>query len=441
MTVEIPNRLTAWLSQAPRSLFAGYTIGVSFTTYFCMYAFRKPFVAGTYEDLPQFLAVDLKTALVIGQIVGYTLSKFIGVRVCSEVRDDRRGWLLVLLILWALAALVLFAIVPPYWKVAAIFLNGLPLGLVWGLVVRYLEGRQLSEFLLAGLSCSFILASGVVKDVGRAWMKMGVDEVWMPAITAACFLPPYLLSVWLLNQIPRPNEADVASRVERPPMMRRERIDFLRRFGVGLIMLMVVYLLLTAYRDFRDIYGIEILQALGYAEAPIIFTRIELPIAFGVLVVLAALNLVKDHWRGLLGAYVVVAAGLLLMGASTAALDAGLLRGREIWWMVLAGLGVYLAYVPFSTVLFERLIAATRFNGTAVFAIYIADSVGYTGSVVVQLYKDLAQAEVSHLDFVRHFTYLLTILGLVLLAGSCLFFVRMPQSSPQPSLEPEPAEA
>ena len=71
----------------------------------------------------------------------------------------------------------------------------------------------------------------------------------------------------------------------------------------------------------------------------------------------------------------------MLMAGATLALDAGLLRGRELWWMVLVGLGSYLAYVPFGTALFERLLASTHFRGNAVFAIYIADSVGYTGSI------------------------------------------------------------
>ena len=43
------------------------------------------------------------------------------------------------------------------------FFNGLPLGMIGGLVVRYLEGRRASELLLAALSCSFIVASGAVK--------------------------------------------------------------------------------------------------------------------------------------------------------------------------------------------------------------------------------------------------------------------------------------
>ena len=65
------------------------------------------------------------------------------------------------LIGWAELAMVLFAIVPNEWKVVAILLNGFPLGMIWGLMVRYLEGRRTSDILLAGLSCSFIIASGV----------------------------------------------------------------------------------------------------------------------------------------------------------------------------------------------------------------------------------------------------------------------------------------
>ena len=42
-----------------------------------------------------------------------------------------------------------------------------------------------------------------------------------------------------------------------------------------------------------------------------------------------------------------------MMAGATLMLDAGLLRGRELWWMVLVGLGSYLAYVPFGTALFE----------------------------------------------------------------------------------------
>ena len=426
------GRITRWLAEAPQPVFVLYAIAASFATYFCMYAFRKPFAAAKFEGFERFWLLDLKTALVISQIVGYTLSKYIGIKVCSEIKPYRRCLALILLILWAELAWVLFGLVPSNLKVAAAFLNGIPLGMVWGMVVWYLEGRRTSELLLAGLSCSYIVASGVVKDVGRAIMTAGVSEQWMPAVTGLCFLPAFLIAVLCLDQIPHATPADIASRVEREPMSGRERLKFFGRFSLGLLLLLTVYFFLTAYRDFRDNYGVEIFQAIGYDDEPAIFTTTEFPVALGVLAALAGLNLIQDHRRGLIGAYVIMTSGLVLMAGSTLLMDAGFFAGRQVWWMILVGLGSFLAYVPYGTVLFERLIASTRAAGTAVFAIYVADAVGYTGSISVQLYKDLGQSELSRFEFFRWFTYAMSMLGVVLLLCSCLYF--LPQTRRKPNV-------
>src|SRR5262249_10193044 len=195
------RRLTRWLETAPPPVFSAYAMSAAFATYFCMYAFRKPFAAAKFSGL-HFLhtGVDLKTAFVISQILGYTFSKYLGIKFCSEITPQRRAGLLLALIVAAEAALALFMVLPPNLKVLAIFANGLPLGMVWGLVVWYLEGRRTSELLLAGLACSYIVSSGAVKDVGRHLMAAhGVSEAAMPMLTGLLFLPPFLLSVWLLS--------------------------------------------------------------------------------------------------------------------------------------------------------------------------------------------------------------------------------------------------
>ena len=435
-----------YLMRASTSVLVVYAIVASFSTYFCMYAFRKPFAAAEFEGLQLFgTEVTLKTAIVISQIIGYALSKFIGIKVYSEVSAQRRAFALITLVLASEAALIAYGAVPGDWKVLAIFFNGLPLGMVWGMVVWYLEGRRTSELLLAGLSCSFILASGVVKDFGRALMEgvvsewwaqvpvIGVtlsrvvgevSEAWMPAVTGLHFLPLFLLSVWMLNQVPKPNPEDVEARVEREPMYRDDRHDFMKRFLFGMVLLCMAYFFLTAYRDFRDNYQVELFNGLGYPydENQAIISKAELIVAFGVMSVLALLNLIKDNQMGLLGAYAVMTGGLVLMGGSTLLLEADMISG--FWWMTLVGLGSYLAYIPYGSVLFDRLMASTRTVGTAVFAIYVADAIGYTGSIGVQLYKDLAQSEMSRLGFFKGFTYFLTIFGTFALVGSCVYFLR-----------------
>lgn len=422
--------VTRWLESAPPAILTAYAMAAGFATYFCMYAFRKPFAAASYAGMHLLHSgVELKTALVISQIVGYTVSKYIGIKVCSEVSRGRRAATLVGLIVFAEAALLLFAVLPQSWKVLAIFLNGLPLGMVWGMVVWYLEGRQTSELLLAALSCSFIVSSGTVKDIGGWLMRhWGVAEFWMPFVTGLIFLPPFLASTWLLDRIPAPSAEDAATRVHRQPMNSTHRAAFIRHYLWGLLPLLAVYFFLTAFRDFRDNYGIELFRQLGYTGREGIFTRSELPVAFGVMACLAALNVVQDNRRGLLAAYALMTGGLLLMGLATLMLDSHVIGG--LTWMILIGLGSYLAYVPYGSVLFDRLIASTRIAGTAVFAIYLADAIGYSGSVAVQLYHDLAEPHVSRLAFFRGFTYLLSLIGAALLVASAAVFLarRHPQA-------------
>src|SRR5438105_12020708 len=442
--------LTSWLENAPAPLFAAYAITAAFSTYFCMYAFRKPVAAAKFEG-EFFLnsAVALKTAIVISQIIGYALSKYIGIKVCSEVSPTRRAITLVALIAWAELALVAYGLVPNNLKVAAIFFNGLPLGMVWGLVVWYLEGRRTSELLLAGLSCSYIVSSGIVKDIGRAMMEGGVadwwrqvpligqvfgallgkvSESWMPAIIGLHFLPLFLLAVWMLNQLPRASASDVAARSARNTMTGADRLAFVRQLLLGMILLCVAYFFLPAYRDFRDTYHVELFDGLGYPYElnKAIISKTETLAAFGVIGSLALLTFIKDNRRGLLGAFSIMIGGLLILGVSTVLLDAGLIN--VFWWMTLTGLGSYLAYVPFGSVLFERLIAATRAAGTAVFAIYLADAIGYTGSVGVQLFKDLSHSEMSRLSFFKGFSHFLCIVGVTCLITSCVYFLRQRRS-------------
>ena len=104
-----------------------------------MYAFGKPFSAATFKDgeggVLFFLntGVELKTALVISQILGYALSKYLGIKFCSEVSPAKRAVYLISTVLFALLALVGYGLVPDDWKVLLMFLSGLPRGwAAWG---------------------------------------------------------------------------------------------------------------------------------------------------------------------------------------------------------------------------------------------------------------------------------------------------------------------
>jgi hypothetical protein len=145
-------------------------------------------------------------------------------------------------------------------------------------------------------------------------------------------------------------------------------------------------------------------------------------VALLVLAIMSSLNRVRDREQGLRVVFAIMTAGLALLGVATLALDGRWLSGQS--WMICMGLGAYLAYVPFSSFLFDRLMAATRFAGTAVFAVNVADAVGYTGSVGMQLYKDLVVANSTRLGFFKVFSYGLSVGGCLLLLVAGAYFSR-----------------
>ncbi len=414
------EQLRAWrIGDLPAGevAFSIYAIAAAFTTYFCMYAFRKPFAAAGYEG--SVGPLELKTALVLAQIVGYTLSKFAGIKVVTELGRERRARFLLGLVAVAELALVLFAVLPPAGKVIALFFNGLPLGMVWGLTFSFLEGRKSSEILGAGLSTSYIVASGVVKSVGKSLMSSGVPEEWMPALVGGLFAPLFILAVLLLAGLPVPDDVDEEQRTHRQPMAGQDRASFFRRFAPGLIALTAIYMLLTAYREVRDSFQAELFAEVGVTDDTA-FAAAEVRVAFVVMLALGLIFLIRDNRRAFFVIHGVMALGVLLIAVATAMLRAGALDGMT--WMVALGTGLYLAYVPYGCVLFDRLIAATKSLGTSVFMIYVTDAFGYLGSIGVYLYKNFFARDEAWLDFFAGFSYLTTAVCLLGFGVSVVYF-------------------
>ena len=247
----------------------------AFAAYFCMYAFRKPFTAATFEGL-EFGGLGLKTVLVLSQLLGYMVSKFIGIKVVSEMRSEYRAGAIVGLIALAELSLVGFAFLPLPLKVLMLFLNGLPLGMIFGLILSYLEGRKQTEALSAALCASFIVSSGFVKLVALWLMdKMGVSQFSMPMVTGLIFFPPLVVSVWILKSTPPPDREDRELRTERIAMTSSDRRNFFSAFWPGLILLIIVYIMLTIARTLRDDFAVEIWRDMGVMQTPSVFATSE----------------------------------------------------------------------------------------------------------------------------------------------------------------------
>jgi hypothetical protein len=220
-----------------------------------------------------------------------------------------------------------------------------------------------------------------------------------------------LLSVWGLSRIPKPTEEDKSLRTERLPMNRLDRKKFVQTFPTGLALLITSYVLLTAFRDFRDNFGTEILKGAA-VENPAIFALTETLIAFIILGLMAGLRWVDNHFRAFTIINILMVAGALLVGLSTWFYQLGLLSPGP--WFMFTGLGLYMAYVPCNGLYFERLVASFRYVSTVGFIVTLADWYGYLGSVAVLLYKNFGQPNISFQAFFVYGCYTLSGLYVVL---------------------------
>lgn len=393
----------------------------AFCTYACMYAFRRGITAVTFEGMA-FAGISYKIWLVTAQVFGYAMSKGIGIKVVSEMSPSRRAINILLFVSIALLALLGFALVPAPYNIIFLFLNGLPLGLIYGTMLGFLEGRRQTDGLVAGLTASFIFASGFVKTVALTIRAdWGVSEFWLPFVTGSLFVLPMLVSIYALTLLPPPTDEDRALRTERKPMDADERRSFVRNFRPGLVLLIASYVLLSAFRDFRDNFGPEILKDAG-VDNPGIFAKTETLVAVGILIVMALLQRVTNNFRAFALLNCLMLAGGTLVGVSTYAYSNGILSPGN--WFLLTGLGLYMAYVPCNGLYFERLIATFRYVSTVGFIVTLADWYGYLGSVAVLLYKNFGHANISYREFFMDGAYILSAVYGVLVIGSFIYFSR-----------------
>ena len=395
---------------------------VCFAAYASITAFRKAFNVAPYEGR-QILGLDYKVVLVITQVAGYMASKFYGIKFISELKKLGRGKLIIFLIGISWLAWLLFALVPPPYNFWALLFNGFPLGMLWGVLFSYVEGRRATDFIGASLAVSFIFGPGLAKSTAQMVMNnWGVSQYWMPFVVSLLFFFPLLVFIYLLEKIPPPDAEDIAHRTERVPMLAADRKRFLKTFLPGIIFLVLIYIFVTVLREVRDGFMADMWRASGTPFEAGVFAQTETLISLAILVLVASLVVIKNNSRAFIIAQLIMLTGFLLSGLVT-----WLYLEQKVdtfYWMTLVGLGLYMTYIPYNSILFDRMLAAFRYSANVGFLIYLADSFGYLASVSVLLTKNIFRVELNWLDFYIRLVLVSSILGVVLIIFSMAYFIR-----------------
>lgn len=241
-------------------LFIVWAGGAALLSYSLVYALRKPYTAAAFDGMEIF-NMDYKVAVTIAQIIGYVISKCIGIKLISELKKEERMKFILMSVGMAELSLVLFGLLPAPYNIAAMFLNGLSLGCMWGVIFSFIEGRRLTDILASLLGVSMVISSGIAKSVGLFVMNsMHVSEFWMPALIGAIALPFLILLGYLLNRLPEPTAEDVAMKSERETLDGRQRWALFRNYMPFLIMLFVANIVIVILRDIKEDFLVNIID-------------------------------------------------------------------------------------------------------------------------------------------------------------------------------------
>src|SRR5450755_1985575 len=123
------------------------------------------------------------------------------------------------------------------------------------------------------------------------------------------------------------------------------------------------------FRDIRDNFIADMWIENGYGNQPSLFTKTETPVSVILLLLMGSMILVRNNL-------------------------------------------LYTTYIPFNCIFFERLIATFKHPGNVGFLIYVADSFGYLGSVVVLFAKEIFKVKLRWSSFYSQGVVALSILGI-----------------------------
>ena len=401
-------------------LFVLWAGGAALLSYSLVYALRKPFTAAAFEGLEAF-GMDYKVVATITQILGYLIAKFIGIKLISELKKEHRLRFIIISVIVAEASLILFATLPTPYNVFAMFFNGLSLGCMWGVIFSFIEGRRTTDILASLLGISIVISSGVAKSLGLFTMQtLHISEFWMPAFIGAFALPLLATLGYIMNRLPQPTAEDIATKSQRVPLNGQQRRALFINFMPVLILLLVANLMLVILRDIKEDFLVNIIDMKGHSSW--LFAQVDSIVTLIILALFGVMGFIKSNIKVLVILLSMVVAGTATLSFVSFNYDA--LQLNTITWLFIQSLSLYIVYLCFQSIFFDRFIACFRIKGNVGFFIVTIDFIGYTGTVLVLMFKEFFHADINWLEFYNRASGYVGIICTVAFTCSIIYLVQ-----------------
>lgn len=386
-------------------LFILWAGGTALLSYSLVYALRKPFTAATFDGM-DFFGMDYKVATTIMQIFGYLISKFFAIKIVSELKRENRLKFMIFSVALAELALVFF---------------GLALGCMWGVIFSFIEGRKVTDILASLLGVSMAVSSGMAKSLGLFVVNtFGVTEFWMPALIGGLAFPLLVLMGWSLNKLPSPTDEDRALRSERVALNGEQRRQLFRSYMPLLIMLFFANLFITILRDIKEDFLVNIIDVSTISSW--LFAQVDGMVTLIILGIFAMMSLINSNYRVLIVLLSMVIGGAVTI--SYLAFNYDTLQLPTLYWLFIQSLSLYIVYLSFQTLFFERFIACFKIKGNVGFFIASIDFIGYTGTVCVLLFKEYCSPNIDWMQFYNQFSGWVGIVAGIAFIGSAIYLMQ-----------------
>jgi hypothetical protein len=187
-----------------------------------------------------------------------------------------------------------------------------------------------------------------------------------------------------------------------------------------MVPVIIAYIILTILRDFNEDFANELWTETGFANNAGIFAQTSTIVSLIVLAVIAGFFMIRNNYRAFQLNNIIIIFGFVLAATATILYHQKILS--PVVWIICAGAGLYLGYVPYNCIYFERMLAAYKVPGNVGFLIYLADAFGYLGTVVVLLVKEFMHIKYSWVDFFTWMFYISAAIGIILVCWSSSLF-------------------
>ena len=401
-------------------IFIFWAGGTALLSYSLVYALRKPFTAAGFDGLEAF-GMDYKVLATIIQILGYLIAKFVGIKLISELKKENRMKFILLSIVVAELSLILFGVLPTPYNIFAMFFNGLSLGCMWGVIFSFIEGRRTTDILASLLGISIVISSGVAKSIGLFVMNtLHIGEFWMPAFIGAFALPLLALLGYVLTCLPQPTEQDIAQKSQRVTLDGKQRKELFRNFMPVLILLFVANLMLVVLRDIKEDFLVKIIDM--SEQSSWLFAQVDSIVTLIILVLFGMMVFVKSNIKVLVILLSLVIVSTTVM--SFVSFNYEMLQLNTVTWLFIQSLSLYIAYLCFQSIFFDRFIACFKIKGNVGFFIVTIDFIGYTGTVFVLMFKEFFNTDINWLQFYNQLSGYVGIICTIAFTCSIIYLIQ-----------------